>query len=64
MHVLVPGSWTVNRGHQLVTQIENELNRAIEDSEIFTHLESLSDPDSFDDLPFKDSDSDPVLPSK
>lgn len=64
MHVLVPGSWTVNRGHQLVTQIENELNRAIEDSEVFTHLESLSDPDSFDDVPFKDTGSDPVLPLK
>jgi len=64
MHVLVPGDWTVNRGHQLVTQIENELQRAIEDSEITTHLESLSDPDSFDDVPFKDTGSNPVLRSK
>lgn len=64
MHVLVPGSWTVTRGHQLVTRIENELHWAIEDSEIFTHLESLSDPDSFDDTPFKNSANTPVLPLK
>ena len=49
MHVLVPGIWTVERGHQFVTQIENELSNAIADSVIFTHLESLSDPASFDD---------------
>lgn len=64
MHVLVPGNWTVDRGHQLVTRIENELHRAIEDSEVSTHLESLSDPDSFDDVPFKDTGSNPVLPSE
>jgi cation diffusion facilitator family transporter len=52
MHVLVPGGWTVERGHQFVTQIEDELNNAIEDSVIFTHLESLSDPASFDDVTF------------
>jgi len=49
MHVLVPGVWTVDRGHQLVTKIENELSSAIGDSVIFTHLESLSDPASFED---------------
>ncbi len=64
MHVLVPASWTVAHGHQLVTKIENELHQAIEDSEIFTHLESLSDPDSFDDVPLKTTGSHPVLPLK
>ena len=64
MHVLVPASWTVAHGHQLVTKIENELHQAIEDSEIFTHLESLSDPDSFDDVPLKTTGSNPVLPLK
>jgi len=64
MHVLVPGSWTVNRGHQLVTRIENELKHTIEDCEVFTHLESLSDPDSFDDVPFIGTGSNSVLPLK
>jgi len=52
LHVLVPGSWTVERGHQFVTQIENELSTAIADSTVFTHLESLTDPASFDDVSY------------
>ncbi len=52
LHVLVPGNWTVERGHQFVTQIENELSSAVADSMIFTHLESLTDPASFDDASF------------
>lgn len=64
MHVLVPGNWTVDRGHQLVTQIENEISSAIADSVIFTHLESLSDPASYDDQAFGSSESKPVLPFK
>lgn len=52
LHVLVPGSWTVERGHQFATQIENELSNAIPDSSIFTHLESLTDPASFDDVTY------------
>jgi cation diffusion facilitator family transporter len=62
MHVLVPGVWTVDRGHQLVTKIENELSSAIGDSVIFTHLESLSDPASFDDGTFGSRENKPVLP--
>jgi cation diffusion facilitator family transporter len=49
MHILVPGAWTVDRGHHLVSKIESELSSAIADSVVFTHLESLSDPTSFDD---------------
>ena len=42
MHVLVPGEWTVEKGHQLVTQIETDLVAALPDSAIFTHLEPLT----------------------
>jgi cation diffusion facilitator family transporter len=52
MHVLVPGNWTVKRGHKLVTQIEKEIFAALEDSQVFTHLESLTDPNAMDDIPF------------
>jgi cation diffusion facilitator family transporter len=52
LHVLVPGNWTVKRGHKLVTKIELEISNALEDSQVFTHLEALSDPDSMDDVPF------------
>jgi cation diffusion facilitator family transporter len=49
-HVLVPGSWTVQRGHELLEQIEAEIRRDLPDSTVFTHLESLDDPTSWDDV--------------
>jgi cation diffusion facilitator family transporter len=55
MHVLVPGNWSVKRGHKLVSQIENEIYSALPDSQVFTHLEALSDPDAMDDVPFGNS---------
>ena len=49
LHVLVPGDWTVQRGHQLLERIENDIRHVVPDSTIFTHLESLDDPTSWDD---------------
>lgn len=49
VHVLVPGDWTVQRGHELLEKIEADIRRAISDSIIFTHLESLDDPASWED---------------
>ena len=48
-HVLVPGEWTVQRGHELLERIERDISRAIPDASVFTHLESLEDPASWDD---------------
>jgi cation diffusion facilitator family transporter len=48
-HVLVPGNWTVQRGHELLDKIEADIRAALPDSVIFTHLESLDDPASWDD---------------
>ncbi len=48
-HVLVPGNWTVQRGHELLDKIEADIRTALPDSVIFTHLESLDDPASWDD---------------
>ena len=49
MHVLVPGSWTVQRGHELLERIEQDLRGALPDATVFTHLEPLEDPVSFAD---------------
>jgi divalent metal cation (Fe/Co/Zn/Cd) transporter len=49
VHVLVPGQWTVQRGHQLLERIESDIRQALPDSTAFTHLESLDDPASWDD---------------
>ena len=53
LHALVPGSWTVKRGHKFVTQIESELHKALPNSTVFTHLEALNDPNSYDDVPLE-----------
>jgi cation diffusion facilitator family transporter len=49
VHVLVPGSWTVQRGHELLERLEGDIRRALPDSTVFTHLESLDDPASWED---------------
>lgn len=48
-HVLVPGSWTVQRGHDLLERVERDLRGALPEATVFTHLEPLEDPASFDD---------------
>ena len=49
MHVLVPGGWTVRRGHDLVEEIEQAVLAAIPNANVMTHLEALEDPASFAD---------------
>jgi cation diffusion facilitator family transporter len=48
-HVLVPGKWTVQRGHRLLESIEADIRHAMPSATVFTHLESLNDPASWDD---------------
>ncbi|MFA5891928.1 MAG: cation diffusion facilitator family transporter [Actinomycetota bacterium] len=50
LHVLVPGGWTVQRGHNLLEQIEADIRGALPRAAVFTHLESLDDPASWDDV--------------
>jgi cation diffusion facilitator family transporter len=49
MHVLVPGAWTVSRGHDLLERIEDEVRQAIPNANVSTHLEAIEDPASFRD---------------
>lgn len=48
-HVLVPGDWSVQRGHDLLERIEEDVRRVVPDSTVFTHLEPIEDPASFAD---------------
>lgn len=50
LHVLVPGYWTVQRGHQLLERIEADIRQVLPSVTVFTHLESLNDPASFEDI--------------
>jgi cation diffusion facilitator family transporter len=49
MHVLVPGAWTVKRGHDICEEIERGVTEALPGSSVTTHLEPLEDPSSWDD---------------
>jgi len=48
-HVLVPGEWSVQRGHDLLEEIEQDVREVVPDSTVFTHLEPIEDPVSFAD---------------
>ena len=50
MHVLVPGEWTVHRGHELLERIEQEIRGCVSNCTVLTHLEPVEDPLSFDDI--------------
>ncbi len=50
MHVLVPGEWTVQRGHDLVERLEHEIATAVPGTTVFTHIEPREDPASYRDL--------------
>jgi cation diffusion facilitator family transporter len=49
VHVLVPGEWTVQRGHDLLERIEAEIRTVVPRITVFTHLEPVEDPVAWDD---------------
>ena len=51
VHVLVPDEWTVKIGHDYIEDLEQELCAALPDLTVLTHLEPISDPASYEDIP-------------
>lgn len=49
VHVLVPGAWTVQRGHDLLEELEADIARTLPGTVTFTHLEPQEDPVSYED---------------
>ncbi|MEZ4713915.1 MAG: cation diffusion facilitator family transporter [Caldilineaceae bacterium] len=49
VHVLTPGVWTVQEGHNWLERIEAEIRAALPNITILTHLEPVEDPRSMDD---------------
>jgi cation diffusion facilitator family transporter len=47
VHVLVPGQWTIQRGHDELEAIESALRQALPETTVFTHLEPREDPLAF-----------------
>lgn len=50
VHLLVPGKWTIDKGHQLADRIENEIRASIPEANIVTHIEPAEDPISLLDV--------------
>ena len=50
VHLLVPGAWTVRRGHDLAERVEGDIRAALERTTVSTHLEPLEDPVSHEDI--------------
>ncbi|MDR0786568.1 MAG: cation diffusion facilitator family transporter [Gemmatimonadota bacterium] len=48
-HMLVPGSWSVQEGHDLLETVEDRIRCAVPNCTVFTHLEPIEDPLSFED---------------
>jgi divalent metal cation (Fe/Co/Zn/Cd) transporter len=48
-HILAPGTWSIQQGHQLAEQIESELRAALPGIVVFTHIEPLEDPTAMED---------------
>lgn len=57
LHVLVPGEWSVQQGHDAAENIEADLRELFETCTVFTHLEPLEDPLSFADTELDRSES-------
>ncbi len=50
VHILVPGSWSVQKGHDLLEEIEKDLRNTLPGITALTHLEPLEDPKSHEDI--------------
>lgn len=51
VHVLVPGAWSVQRGHDLLEDLEAALVAELPGTAVHTHLEPLEDARSYEDAP-------------
>jgi cation diffusion facilitator family transporter len=50
LHLLVPGDWSVRRGHDLAERVESDIRGALPGTTVITHVEPLEDPVSHEDI--------------
>ncbi|MGZ8176365.1 cation diffusion facilitator family transporter [Williamsia sp. SKLECPSW1] len=48
LHMLVPGEWSVQRGHDLVERVERELVESLDHLHVTIHLEPIGDPRAYE----------------
>lgn len=59
-HLLVPGTWSVQQGHQLSEQIEADIRTLLPKVSVSTHLEPIEDPVSYSDIHLERDEMMPV----
>lgn len=50
LHVLVPGDWSVSKGHELMDEIESSISEVLGGASVLTHLEPIEEDISFRDI--------------
>lgn len=50
-HLLVPDAWTVDHAHRLSEEIESRIRSLVPNASTFVHIEPISHPSSYDDIP-------------
>lgn len=48
-HLLVPDAWSVAQAHKLSEEIESRIRSMVPNAAVFTHIEPISDPASYED---------------
>ena len=49
VHILVPGAWTVQQGHDVMEQIERQVGECLPNLSVITHMEPLEEPTARDE---------------
>ncbi|MEK7107545.1 MAG: cation diffusion facilitator family transporter [Patescibacteria group bacterium] len=49
-HLLVPGNWTVQKGHDLAEVVEKDIRDEIPDVTVLVHIEPIGDKRSYEDI--------------
>ena len=57
VHLLMPGTWSISRGHDLAERIESDLRKALPGLIVLTHIEPDDDPASWKDVELEREDS-------
>lgn len=56
VHLLMPGAWSIARGHDLAEQVEDDLRKQLPGLIVLTHLEPMEDPASWKDVALERKD--------
>ena len=56
VHLLMPGTWPISRGHDMAERIEADLRKALPGLVVLTHLEPDDDPVSWQDVELERKD--------